>query len=134
TQLTDALTNAYNPIRIQSATVTWSDVNRDNIAQNGELNLAQLPAGFGNVTPGCSVIANPGATPCATSWLDPARKRGYNIQYSIGVQHEVMPRVSVNANYFHTEFYDLGVTYNTLQTPADYTPVHIVSPLDGTAS
>jgi hypothetical protein len=131
TQLTDALTNAYNPIRIQSATVTWADLNKDNIAQTNELNLAQLPAGFGSVTPGCSVIANPGAAPCATSWLDPARKRGYNIQYSVGIQHELMPRVSVNANYFHTDFYDLGLTYNTLQTTSDYSPVNIVSPLDG---
>jgi len=131
TQLTDGLTNAYNPIRIQSATVTWTDPNKDNIAQTSELNLAQLPAGFGGVTPGCSVIANPGATPCATSWLDPERRRGYNIQYSVGVQHELMPRVSVNANYFHTDFYDLGLTYNSLQTTSDYTPVNIVSPLDG---
>jgi hypothetical protein len=51
TQLTDGLTNAYNPIRNQSATVTWNDLNKDNIAQTNELNLAQLPAGFGNVTP-----------------------------------------------------------------------------------
>jgi carboxypeptidase family protein/TonB-dependent receptor-like protein len=133
TQLTDALTNAYNPIRIQSATVTWADLNKDNIAQTNELNLAQLPAGFGSVTPGCSVIANAGSTPCATSWLDPARNRGHNIQYSVGIQHELMPRVSVNANYFHTEFYDLGMTYNTLQKPSDYTPVTIISPLDGGA-
>jgi hypothetical protein len=131
TQLTDALTNAYNPIRIQSATVTWADLNRDDIAQNNELNLAQLPAGFGSVTPGCSVIATAGATPCATSWLDPARRRGYNTQYSAGIQHELMPRVSVNANYFHTDFHDLGLTYNTLQSVADYSPVNIASPLDG---
>jgi hypothetical protein len=131
TQLTDSLTNAYNPIRSQSATVTWNDLNRDGIAQTNELNLGQLPAGFGNVTPGCSVLANPGAVPCATNQLDPNRNRGYNVQYSVGIQHELLPRVSVNANYFHTEFRDLGMTYNSLQRPSDYTPVQIVSPLDG---
>lgn len=131
TQLTDGLTNAYNPIRNQSATVTWNDLNGDGIAETNELNLAQLPAGFGNVAPGCSVIATPGVVPCSNSQLDPNRNRGYNVQYSVGVQREVMPRVSVNANYFHTEFYDLGMTYNALQSKADYTPVSIASPLDG---
>ncbi|MCU1385297.1 MAG: Outer rane receptor for ferrienterochelin and colicin [Acidobacteria bacterium] len=133
TQLTDGLTNAYNPIRSQSATVTWNDLNKDNIAQTNELNLAQLPAGFGTVTPGCSVIATPGVPACATSQLDPNRKRGANLQYSLGIQRELLPRVSVNANYFHTEFYDLGMTYNAAQQSSDYTPVQIASPLDGSA-
>jgi hypothetical protein len=130
-QLTDNYTNAYNPIRVQSATVTWTDLNKDNIAETNELNLAQLPANFGAVPAGCSVIAGAGATPCGTSWLDRNLKRSYNWQYSVGIQHELMPRMSINAAYFHTDIYNLALSYNTLQNPGNYTPINIVSPLNG---
>ena len=67
----DTLTNGYNPLRAQSASITWNDLNKDDIALENEMNLAQIPANFGIAIPGCSVIANPGATPCGTSWIDP---------------------------------------------------------------
>ena len=35
-QLTDGLTNTYNPVRPQTASLTWRDLNGDDIAQ-GEL-------------------------------------------------------------------------------------------------
>ncbi|MEO8070772.1 MAG: TonB-dependent receptor, partial [Acidobacteriota bacterium] len=71
----DTLTNGFNPIRSQSASITWNDLNKDDIALENEMNLAQIPANFGVVIPGCSVLATPGATPCGTSWIDPNRKR-----------------------------------------------------------
>ena len=83
-QLTDNLTNTYNPIRLQSATLAWTDVNRDDVAQGSlgctyltpgcEINMAQLPNNFGAVTSGCSVQSM--TNPCGTSVLDPNRKRG----------------------------------------------------------
>jgi hypothetical protein len=130
-QLTDLLTNAYNPLAAQSATVTWKDLNGDGIAEDNELTLAQLPANFGVLAPGCSVIANAGATPCGTAWVDPNRKRGYSWLYNLGVQHELRPGVSVSANWFHTTFRDLPITYNSAQSASEYTPVSIVSPLNG---
>jgi hypothetical protein len=93
--------------------------------------LAQLPANFGILPAGCSVIANPGATPCGTAWVDPNRKRGYAWTYNIGVQHEVRQGISVNVNWFHSTFDDLPITYNSAQTFSAYTPVGIVSPLNG---
>jgi hypothetical protein len=131
TNVTDTLTNGYNPLASQTATVTWKDLNGDGIAQDNELTLVQLPANFGILPPGCSVIANPGATPCGTAWVDPNRKRGYAWTYNIGVQHELRPGISVNANWFHTTFADLPITYNSAQTASEYTPVSIVSPLNG---
>jgi len=128
----DTLTNGFNPIRSQSASVTWNDLNKDDIALENEMNLAQLPTNFGTVVPGCSVLATPGATPCATSWIDPNRKRGNSWLYSVGGQREVLPGMTVSANWFHTDFGELPLTYNTLQSFADYTPVLIASPIDGT--
>jgi hypothetical protein len=140
-QLVDDLTNRYNPIRPQTASVTWRDLNGDDIADGFpgcayltpgcEINLAQLPANFGLVTPGCSVIATPGSIPCGTGQVDPDIRRGHSLQYSAGVQHELLPRISVNAYWFYSTFYDLARTDNIQQTFDDYSAVTIVSPLDG---
>jgi hypothetical protein len=140
-QLTDGLTNAHNPIRLQSATLAWTDVNNDDVAQGlpgctylnpgCEINFAQLATTYAQVPAGCSVIAGSGGVPCGTAQLDGNRKREYTWQYNVGVQHELLPRVSVSANWFYTRFYNLGLTYNSLQTPADYTPVQVASPIDG---
>jgi carboxypeptidase family protein/TonB-dependent receptor-like protein len=138
---TYGVANVYNPIALQSATVTWKDLNGDDIAQGTpgciyqtpgcEINLAQLPQNFGLVAPGCSVVATPGSVPCGTSQVDPSLTRIYTLQYNVGVQHELLPRVSVTANWFHVAFRNLKLRQNLLQTFADYTPVQIASPLDG---
>src|SRR4029077_12176772 len=130
---TYGLANTYNPIALQSATVTWRDLNGDDIAQDNELNLAQLPRNFGLVAPGCSVVATAGSTPCGTAQVDPNLKRIYNVQYNLGVQHQLLTGVSVTANWFHVDYYNLPVRQNVLQTFSDYTPVTIASPLDGSA-
>lgn len=140
-QLVDDLTNRYNPIRPQTSSVTWRDLDGDDIADGFlgctyltpgcEINLAQLPSSFGVVLPGCSVIATSGSIPCGTGQVDPNIKRGYSIQYNVGVQHELFPRISVNAYWFYSKFYDLARTDNILQSFSDYTQVQIASPLDG---
>ena len=140
-QLVDDLTNRYNPIRPQTASVTWRDLNGDDIADGFlgctyltpgcELQLTQLPSSFGQVPAGCSVIATAGSIPCGTGQVDPDIQRGYSLQYNVGVQHELVPRVSVNAYWFYSRFYDLARTDNVLQSFNDYTPVDIASPLDG---
>lgn len=140
-QMTDGLTNAYNPMRAQSSTLSWTDLNGDDVAQGErgctylsagcEINFGQLPATFGQVVPGCSVLRSDGSTPCGTAQLDANRTREYTILYGVGVQHELLPRVSVSANWFHSDFHNLGVTYNALQTFADYTPFTVASPVDG---
>jgi hypothetical protein len=142
-QLTDALTNGYNPVRAQTATINWTDLNGDDVAQGErgcvyltagcEINLAQLPGTYGQVGAGCTVLSSPGSIPCGTSQLDADRTREYTVLYNIGIQHELFPRVSVSGNWFHSDFYNLGVIYNAQQTFADYTPFSVASPIDGTA-
>jgi hypothetical protein len=141
---TDGVANDYNPMRLQSSgntAVSWTDLNRDDIAQGArgcvyltpgcEINFAQLPANFGLITPGCQVVYAPGSIPCGLDQVDPNHERDNEWVYSAGVQHELLPRVSVTANWFYTRFYNLRLTQNILHTFADYTPVQVASPLDG---
>src|SRR6185295_6821553 len=83
-----------------------------------EINLAQLPAGFG--------VAN-------IATFDPNMKRMYNIEESVSVQHELRPGTSVTAGWFHRTYKNLRRRDNALQTFADYTPFTLFSPIDGSA-
>jgi hypothetical protein len=116
----------YNPLNLDPRTLSWTDLNGDDIAQGVrgctyqtagcEINFGQLPANFGNR---------------ALATVDPDFQRTYNLEYTAGIQHEVLPRVSVAATYYRRQFYDLPVTDNLLRTPADYRAVDVVSPLNG---
>ncbi|MGC4080650.1 MAG: TonB-dependent receptor [Vicinamibacterales bacterium] len=140
---TDGVAADYNPMRLQTQNVDWRDLNGDDIAQGErgcvyltpgcELNFAQLPANFGVITPGCQVVYAPGSIPCGTDQVDPDVERPYNVQYSVGVQHELLPRVSLSANWFRTRFYNAYLKVNTLRSDADYTPASIANPIDGSA-
>lgn len=116
----------YNPLALTSASLPWTDVNGDDIAQ-GELGCTYLQAGceinFANLP------ANFGKRQLAT--VDPNFQRTYNLEYTVSVQQEVLPRVSMAATYYRRQFYDLPVTDNLLRTFADYRAVDVVSPLDG---
>jgi hypothetical protein len=120
-------TETYNPLALTTANVTWTDLNGDKVPQGElgctylsagcEINLAQLPAGFGVLS-----IAN----------FDPDIQRMYNIETSVSVQHELFPRVSVSGGWFHRDYKNLRRRDNVLQSFADYTPFTIFSPIDGT--
>jgi len=126
---TTGFSEAYNPLALTTANVRWVDVNNDGIPQGElgcnfgtagtpgcELNLAQLPTGFG--------VAN-------LSTFDPNIKRMYNIEESVSIQHELFPRVSVTAGWFHRDYKNLFRRTNTLQTFADYTAFTLFNPIDG---
>ncbi|HUR32553.1 MAG TPA: TonB-dependent receptor [Vicinamibacterales bacterium] len=138
---TNGIAAGLNPMRLQSASLSWTDLNGDDIAQGArgcvyltpgcEMNFAQLPTTFGLITPGCTTIYSPGSIPCGTDQADPNIKRDTENAYAIGIQHELVPGVAVNAGYYYTRFYNLRQTNNLLQTFNDYAPVQIASPLDG---
>ena len=54
--------------------------------------------------------------------------RPYNWEYSIGVQQEVIPRVSVSAGYFHRALGNFWVTDNELVSASDYTYYNATCP------
>jgi hypothetical protein len=117
----------YNPLQLTMATVSWTDANSDGIPQGElgcvyqtpgcEVNLAQLPIGFGVAS-----LSN----------FDPDLKRMYNVETAISVQQEIMPGLSVQGGWFHRDFKNLRRRDLTQQTFADYTPFTLYSPIDGT--
>lgn len=124
---TTGFSNSYNPLALTTATVAWTDLNNDGVPQGErgctyqqtgcELNLAQLPAGFG--------VAN-------IATFDPDLKRMYNLETTLSIQHELLPRLSVSAGWYHRSYHNLRRRTNTLQSFNDYTPFTMWSPIDGT--
>jgi hypothetical protein len=62
-------------------------------------------------------LPQPGTRRFSTGW----GVRPYNWEYSIGIQQEVIPRVSVSAAYFHRALGNFWVTDNELVSASDYT-------------
>ena len=125
---TTGFADLYNAVAsTNTASLTWVDLNKDDIAQGElgcvyltpgcEIDLSQLPKGFG----GLVSLAQP----------DPNFKRPYNVETSVSVQHALTQRVSVTGTWYHRVFHNLTVTDYTFRSPSDYTPVQVVSPLDG---
>ena len=98
---TNGIAAALNPMRLQSSSLSWTDMNNDDIAQGArgcayltpgcEMNFSQLASNFGLITPGCTTIYSPGSIACGTDQADPNIKRDTEIAYGFGVQHEVLP-------------------------------------------
>jgi len=116
----------FNPLVLTNAILSWTDLNRDDVAQGElgcayltagcEINFAQMPQNFG-----VRALVSP----------NPDIKRVYNIETTLGVQHELLPGVQLNAGWFHRTFHNLPRQTNTLQSFSDYTLVNVVSPIDG---
>ena len=62
---------------------------------------------------------------------DPARPRRRPFEPAIGVQHELISRVSVSTNYYRRSFHRLRVTDNLLRTMASYRPYDLFHPITG---
>ena len=121
----------YNPIGAASDRRNWFDcdfiprtstcsglalsTNGDDIAQDNEIGPSSNNR-FGLSAP---------------RRADPDIENTYSWDYSFGVQHQVVPRVAVNASVYYIRFYNLQGASNVLLTPADYIPFQIASPLDG---
>jgi hypothetical protein len=105
----------YNPMAIQTDRRTWTDLNGDDIAQNNEVGPVNTPFNVSGVI---------------TKTPDPNIKRPYQWEYSVGVQRQVVPNVSVSANWVRRDFRRLFWTDNELLTHDDYTVVRVPNPLD----
>jgi hypothetical protein len=116
----------YNPLQLLTQDLSWTDLNTDDIAQGErgcvyltpgcEINFAQLPTTFG--TPRLNIV-------------DPDFKRVYNLETTAGIQHELFPRVSVNANWYRRSFHRLRITDNRLRTIDDYRAYNLFHPMTG---
>jgi hypothetical protein len=126
TAVTTGFAQIYNPTALTTASITWTDSNKDDIAQgergcvyltaNCEINFGQLASNFGVR---------------ALSLFDSNLKRPYQYTYNVGVTHELMRGTSVSAEWFHSDFKNLIARNNVARTAADYTLVNVYSPIDG---
>ena len=105
----------YNPFTFASDTRSWTDLNKDDIAQDNEIGPSN------NLKFGVAQSRFP----------DPNLRREYNIEYGASVQRQLLPRVSVLAGYYRRNFKNLEKSINTLLTLNDYTPFTTTNPVDG---
>jgi len=111
-----------NPLNtsVNSASRTWTDRNGNFVPEEGEL--------------GSLSNANFGRVVIRTRYDDRVRtgfgSRFSNWETSAALEHELLPRVSVNASY-HRRWYDnFTLTDNALVTPADFDQFCITAPVD----
>jgi hypothetical protein len=121
-----------NPVSrlVNSASRSWTDKNGDfmpqcdplNAAANGECGAYTGTAvNFGTLTPSAVTDSS-----LKTGW----NKRGYNWEFSAGVQQQVLPRVSVEVSYFRRLFGNFTVTDNLNLSPSNFDQFSVVAPVD----
>ena len=121
---------ANNPValRVTSTNRSWTDANRDFVpdcdlmdpARNGECG-PWSNQNFGSSIPGTR--------------YDPRLLDGWGIrpadsQLAVGIQRELLPRLSAEVTYHHRWFGNFTATDNVLVQPSDYSPYSIVAPVD----
>ena len=111
---------------VQSITRSWTDPNGDRIAQCDFLNpLTNLECGpWSNLNWGASV---------ATTRVNPAVLEGWGVrnsdwQFGVGVQHEILPRMSIDVSYNRRWWNNFFTTNNAALTPADWDQVSMTAP------
>jgi hypothetical protein len=133
-------TNAIHPVTAATNSVarTWTPSAAE-IAriQAGDPTVAPVgdplnPAANGELGPSPN---NNFGKPITTLQYDPAWATGYgtrpfNWETSAGVQHEIMPRVSMTAMYYRRIYGNFVVDRNTLVSPANFDPYCITAPID----
>ena len=115
-QMTGYIAN-FNPMALFSETRSWTDTNKDDIAQDSEIGPG-APT-FGQAT---SIPKN-----------DPNFKREYALQYSAGLTHQVRSGVGVSFNWFHRTAHNQAVLVNrAVDSVKDWIPFNVTNPYDGT--
>jgi hypothetical protein len=123
-----AFGDALNPVQrlVRSTARSWTDANRNffpdcdllNPAANGECGQ-MTNRDFGSTRPGNSYDPE---------ILEGWGHRAYNWQFSTGVQHELLPRVSVDVGYFRRWYGNFIVTDDRALTAADFDTFSIPAP------
>jgi hypothetical protein len=125
----NSLSSAPHPINTLTTNtqIGWNDANHDFVPQCDILN--PLPNGecagwsspFGSLAPITTYDSN-----LLTGW----GKRNYNWEFSAGVQHEILPRVSVDVSYFRRVFGNFQMTKNRAVSSADFNKFTFTVPTD----
>jgi hypothetical protein len=107
----------YNPMISDTDTRTWKDLNGDNVAQPTELGPSQ------NKTFGIRQNEYP----------DPNIKRPFEMEYVVKIDHQLARGVAVSGGYYRRGFHRLLKSTNLSTSLSDYSPLTILSPLNGEA-
>ena len=126
-----------NPVNRMANVVTrtWTDADRDFVADCDLTNvLAQdLRASGGDF---CGTVSDTNfGQPTLSLNYDPEVLNGwgtrpYQWEFSTSVQHQLMPRLSLDVGYFRRWYGNFGVTDNLNLTPSDFSPFSIAVPVD----
>ena len=106
----------------------WNDSNRDYVVQGDPFD----PAANGELGPSLNLnFGKPGITTrYDPEWSHGFGLRPYQWEFSAGVQHELLPRVSVNGAFFRRIYGNFAVTDNLAVGPADYSGYCVTAPSD----
>src|SRR4029453_1194235 len=133
---TVAFGSALTPtnLLVTSAARSWVDSNTDFIVDCDLTNKAAQhpPATGGDVCGAGNVLfgQNRAGTAYDPEILGGWGHRAYNWETSVGVQQELLPRISVDVSYFRRWFGNFATTDNLAVTPADFTSFTINAPTD----
>lgn len=107
--------NQVNPLRLNSEVRSWNDVNGDKVPQPSEIG-----ADRGTLSRGASVR------------LDPDLERPYQWEYTATLEHQLSSQIGVTVSYFRRKYYSVYQAVNVALSDADWTPVTVANPIDGT--
>jgi hypothetical protein len=117
---TSGFTDTYNPVILSSDTRTWTDFNKDDIAQDTEIGPSN------NASFGIAAAHAPA----------PGIKRPMNWEESISIQREIVPGMSLSFGYTRRDYFRLIATQNIAVQPlgapvgTGYTAYQVPNPLD----
>jgi hypothetical protein len=136
---TTGFANSQNAMALLTQSVAWTDLNGDGIPQ-GDLGCiylqgtCEINVGPGNIAQGGTTNRQLPTTfglAANTINFDPDIKRMFNVEETVSVQHELLPRVSVSAGWYHRQYFNLRRRFNTGVSLSDFTPFTLYSPIDG---
>ena len=126
---TTGVAETYNPLSSSTMAIAWRDLNgndQPDFTPGCDYGAAGLP--------GCEVKlndipANFGAQSLNTYGNYP---RPWNLEHGVELQHEILPRLSASATWYHGSFHDLALTsVDQNLSYADYTPLAVFNPITG---
>ncbi|HEX6161897.1 MAG TPA: TonB-dependent receptor [Vicinamibacterales bacterium] len=109
----------FNPMNYSTQTRAWIDIDGNKSVLDAAGNIQ-----FNEVIGGTSNFGQITIRP------DPELERGYNWEYGVSVQHQLLERVSVTGGYYRRNFYNLDVTDNLNLAVTDWTSFGITTPND----
>lgn len=109
-----ALITGLNPMRLNTEARTWNDANGDLIPQ-----LSEIGPSLGTLERGANVR------------VDPDLERPNQWEYTVSLEHQLAENLGVTVSYYYRRYSSLTSTLNVALGAADYLPVTITNPLDG---